>query len=114
MPLLFTLSEFMVRRRAKDIRQLLSQSQLGSLQKRNEQFQSWQRIWQQSVPADIAPFCSCTAVTDGVLKVSVASGAWIPRLRMLEVHLIDSFNQFLEQPVRVMEIKVDPGLTQRR
>ncbi|MCC5878632.1 MAG: DUF721 domain-containing protein [Idiomarina sp.] len=104
----------MIRRRAKDIRQLLQQSKLGSMRERTEQLQLWQRLWHQSVPADLAPFCRCTAVSQGVLKVAVASAAWIPRLRMLEPHLIDYFNQFLEQPVHAMEIKVDPGLSRAR
>lgn len=102
----------MIRRRTKDIRQLLQQSKLGSIQQRSEQFQLWQRLWQASVPADLAPFCRCTAVSQGVIKVAVASAAWIPRLRMLEPHLIDYFNQFLEQPVHACEIKVDPELSQ--
>lgn len=100
----------MLRKRAKDIRQLLKQSKIGSLQQRSEQFQLWQRLWQDSVPADLAPFCRCIAVSDGVIKVAVASAAWIPRLRMLEPHIIDYFNQFLEQPAHACEIKVDPQL----
>lgn len=101
----------MIRKRAKDIRQLLSQSKLGSMQQRTEQYQLWQRLWQACVPADLAPFCRCTAVSEGTLKITVASAAWIPRLRMLEPHLIDYFNQFLEQPVHTCEIKVDPELS---
>lgn len=104
----------MVRRRTKDIRQLLQQSQLGSMQKRTEQYQNWQRLWQESLPADLAPYCRCTAVSEGTIKVAIASAAWIPRLRMLEPHLIDYFNQFLEQPVHTVEFKVDPGFNQRR
>ncbi|RUO30561.1 hypothetical protein CWE12_04720 [Aliidiomarina sedimenti] len=104
----------MIRKRARDIRQIMQQSRLSSVQQRTEQFQLWQRVWQESLPADLAPFCRCTAVSQGVIKIAVASAAWIPRLRMLEPHLIDYFNQFLEQPVHATEIKVDPGFSQRR
>ncbi|MGX5913196.1 DciA family protein [Aliidiomarina sp. Khilg15.8] len=104
----------MVRRPTKDLRQLLQQSKLGGMQQRTAQFQHWQQLWQEALPADLAPFCKCTAVSDGVIKVSIASAAWLPRLRMLESHLIDYFNQYLEQPVHSCTFKVDPGVHQRR
>lgn len=103
----------MIRKRARNIRQLLQQSQLGSIHQRTENYQLWQRLWQEALPADLAPFCYCTAVSNGVLKIAVASAAWIPRLRMLEPHLIDYFNQFLEQPVHATQIKVDPAFRRR-
>lgn len=103
----------MLRRPSKTIRQILQQSHLGSLQQRSEQLKQWQHLWQKAVPADLAPFCHCIAVRAGILHIAVASGAWIPRIRMLEPHLIDYFNQFLEQPVHALEIRIDPGLTSR-
>lgn len=103
----------MLRRPSKTIRQILQQSHLGSLRQRSEQVKQWQHLWQQAVPADLAPFCRCVAVRASTVHIAVASGAWIPRLRMLEPHIIDYFNQFLEQPVHTLEIRIDPGLTLR-
>lgn len=103
----------MVRRSAKNIRQLLQHSHIGGLQQRTEQFQLWQRLWQECVPAELARHCRCTAVHSGSLKISVSSAVWTPRLRMLEPHIIDYFNQFLEQPVQHCEIKVEPDLHQQ-